>query len=131
LIPDVGVGVGVGEGEGEGEGVGEGEDVGEGEGEGVGGRLFLLQRKVSPIFKHQNSPTVFTITRFRESQVKLLNSSGDLVVLGDGVGDGVGDDVGVGDGFRVGLGFGVGAIVDFGVDLAKTSTKCEASSSLS
>ena len=48
-----------------------------------------------------------------------------------GDGDGVGEDVGVGDGFRVGLGFGVGAIVDFAVDLAKTSTRCEASSSLS
>ena len=119
MIPGVGVGVGVGVGGGGGVGVG------------VGGGLFLLQRKVSPIFKHQNSPTVFTITRFRESQVKLLNSSGDLVVLGDGVGDGVGDDVGVGDGFRVGLGFGVGAIVDFAVDLAKISTRCEASSSLS
>ena len=53
--------------------------------------------------------------------VRGLQRIGDLARDGDGVGDG----------FRVGLGFGVGAIVDFGVDLAQTSTRCEASSSLS
>ena len=43
--------------------------------------------------------------------------------------------VGVGEGFGVnvgvGLGFVVGATVDFIGDFAKTSTKCDASSSLS
>ena len=58
-----------------------------------------------------------------------FKSSEERPDVGVGVGVGVGEGFGVNVG--VGLGFGVGATVDFGGDFAKTSTRCEASSSLS
>ena len=99
--------------------------VADGVGLTFGSGLFFAQRNCSPIFKHQNSPIEFLITSFSLEQMRPFKSSGERSGVGVGVGEGFGVNVGVG------LGFGVGATVDFVEDFAKTSTRCEASSSLS